>query len=158
MKILKIFGCIVGIVLIMYLAVDFYIVKVYKDPVVSSLPGYADKVFYEGSGTKGFTDYGKYFYEETVDLSHNEYFKKVKDSDIRDIEEYINAYMERVKNEYFYKDFDFSKKIIDENDYFFISNNENKESYKIHKNKLDAFDIYFFDTKTDTLYFMHSNI
>lgn len=158
MKILKIFGCIFGIVLIMYLAVDFYIVKVYKDPVVSSLPEYCDKVFYEGGGNKGFTDYGKYYYDNDIDFSGNLNFKKVTSEDIDTIEEYFEVYKKRAADEYFYKDIDFSLNVLGESDYFVLLNCENKDGYKSYKNKLDAFDLYIYDNESRILYFMHTNI
>ena len=62
------------------------------------------------------------------------------------------------KSEYFYNDYDFDVNLLDEEDYFFISNRENKESYKSYKTNYEAFDLYYFDTQSKTLYFLHSNI
>ncbi len=158
MKILKIIGCFVLIVVIFILAIDFYLIKLYKDPVLSTLPDYSDKVFYEGGSGRGFTDYGKYFYNEKIDFKDNKYFKRVTEEDILSLKEYEKVYREFANKEYFKEDYDFSVHLADTEDYIYIANKDNKESYGIYKNVLDAFDIYYFDVQSGILYFMHSNI
>ena len=158
MKILKIAGCFVLIIVIFILGIDFYLLKIYKDPVLSSIPDYYDKVFYEGGSGRGFTDYGKYYYKDEIDFKDNEYFKRLTEEDILSLKEYEEIYRQFAEKEYFKADYDFKMDLADTADYIYIANKDNKESYSVYKNVLDAFDIYFFDIQTKTLYFMHSNI
>ncbi len=158
MKILKIAGCFVLIVAIMILAIDFYLLKIYKDPVIATLPEYEDRIFFEGGNGSGFTDYGKYIYTDEIDFSVNPYFKRLTEADIEMLAEYEKAFSEFVQKEYFKEDYDFSMKLADTEDYLYIANKDNKEAYSVYKGVLDAFDIYFFDAQTKILYFMHSNI
>lgn len=158
MKILKIIGSVALIILLLIFAIDVYLIKIYKDPVISTLPEYKDKICFEGSTSKGFTDYSKYFYDEEIDFSSNGYFKKVEEKDIEIIKGYYEVYDEFAKKEYFYSDFSFNMDLVDTDDFYFIVNKLNKESYKSYKENYDAFDIYFFDVQSLTLHFMHSNI
>ena len=74
------------------------------------------------------------------------------------LKEYEEIYRRFAEKEYFKDDYDFNMDLADTADYIYIANKDNKESYSVYKNILDAFDIYFFDSQTKTLYFMHSNI
>lgn len=158
MKILKIAGCFVLIVVILILTIDFYLLKIYKDPVISTLPEYEDKIFFEGGSGSGFTDYGKYIYKNDVDFSKNPYFKRVTEDDIKILSEYEKIFASFLTKEYYKEDYDFSMSLADTQDYLYIANRENKEAYSVYKGNFDAFDIYFYDTQGRTLYFMHSNI
>jgi len=43
-------------------------------------------------------------------------------------------------------------------DYFYIENKDTCEKYKNYLDKYAAYNVYFFDAQTKTLYYIHSNI
>lgn len=136
------------------------------DEVINSLPEYESRIFYTEGVFQDYTDYGIYTYEN-IDESVFEksiFFEKVpEDKDIimaylDNYEDWIELYRSREEYCELSDKYDFDKGIIDESDYYYI-NSEGVDAMEGHLQlKFSSYNIYFFDTATNTLYYFHSNI
>ncbi len=130
-----------------------------ESPVLASLPAYKDKEGYTCGGFQDFTDYFKYYYDNSEKvgekLKNNIYFKPVSDNDIQEITDYFEnfeGWIEWVD----YKDkYDFDLKLVDENDFWYV---DSKYAYEGNDKKFYNYDLYFFDVQSMILYFIHNNI
>ena len=132
-----------------------------SNPVIASLPAFENSECYQGEGFQDYTDYCKYYFkdEDFVDkLEKNEYLKKVSISDTAEIKSYFENFEGWVQDEEYKDNYDFSAECIDTEDYFYIENKDTCEKYKDYPNKYSAYNVYFFDVQTQTLYYIHSNI
>lgn len=133
-----------------------------EDKVLNSLGKYKSHEFYTEGAFQDYTDYAKYYYD-SVDFTDNEYFSKIQQSDIDALNEHLddfelciethregNASREIVVN------YDFNRSIIDSGDYLYIDSQ--KHTFDDGVELLSSYDIYFFDTQTNTLYYFHNNI
>ena len=129
-----------------------------SDPVIDSLPAYESKVMYTSGGFQDYTDYGKYTFGQLEDavLGENPYLKKVTAEDLTILQAYLDDFEDWIETydpqEEIALHYDFDWTVIDETDYFYID--DDKES----KIEFASYNIYFFDTATNILYFFHNNI
>ncbi len=82
-------------------------------------------------------------------------------NDIVDINSYFDNFENWLKYVDYKDEYDFQRKSIDTEDYFYIENKEICEKHANYPDKFSAYsayNVYFFDTQTKTLYFIHSNI
>ena len=133
----------------------------YENEVLSSLGEYKDRVFYSEGAFQDFTDYGKYYYD-SVDFSDNEYFSKIQPDDLEDLNEHlddferwIETFREGDASREIVVNYDFDRSIIDSEDYFYL---ESEKSMFDGVLFLVNYDLYFFDSQTNTLYFFHNNV
>ncbi len=133
----------------------------YEDEVLSSLGEYKDHVFYSEGAFQDFTDYGKYYYD-SVDFSGNEYFSKIQPNDLEDLNEHlddferwIETFREGDASREIVVNYDFDRSIIDSEDYFYLESEEDMFDGVLF---LVNYDLYFFDSQTNTLYFFHNNV
>ncbi len=136
------------------------------DEVIESLPEYKSRVFYTEGVFQDYTDYGIYTYEN-IDESVFEksiYFKKVPE-DKSDLMSYLDNYeswIELSRSGEKYSElgnkYDFDRGIIDESDYYYIKSKEGQPIGNSVFQKFSSYNIYFFDTATNTLYYFHNNI
>ena len=120
---------------------------------MSGMPKYETKECYFGKGFQDYTDYCKYFYNEsTVNAfkTHLKY-KKVMSFDIEEVKSYFEDFEEWVKFEDYYEkyDFDYSTQ-VKEGDYYYIFE---KNGYAKYHN----YDVYYVDMNNCILYYIHSN-
>lgn len=111
-----------------------------------------------------FTDYGKYTYENP-DLENNEYFGQMTEEDVKELNEYIDNYEEWVDaiteeitgdmDREFAETYDFNRNIISTDDYCYIYDSVDYDDFY---EKFDSYDLYFYDTETEILYYFHNNI
>ena len=135
---------------------------VYENPVIASLPQADTSDCYYSDGFQDYTDYCKYYYvkQENIleEVKNSPYFKPVAHDNITELNGYFDnfeGWLEYVD----YKDkYDFQRNIIDTEDYFYIENKDTCEKYKDYPDKYSAYNVYFFDVQTKTLYYIHSNI
>ena len=106
-----------------------------------------------------YTDYGKYTYENP-NIENNEYLKQMTEEDIEELNSYLDNYDEWVAvfsdeisetNKEFVETYDFDRSIISTTDYCYIYSNPDYD-------KFASYDLYFYDTETDILYYFHNNI
>ena len=115
----------------------------------------------DGASFQDFTDYAKYYFD-SVDFSNNEYFTKIEQSDIDvlnehldDFESWIETYREGDASRDIVVNYDFDRSFIDGADYLYI--NSEKHTWDDGYTSLVNYDVYFFDTQTNTLYYFHNN-
>lgn len=107
-----------------------------------------------------FTDYGKYTYENP-DFENNEYLKQMTDENIEELNRYLDNYDEWVDiiteeitddmTREFAETYDFNREIISTEDYCYIYDNPDYPEFS-------SYDLYFYDTETEILYYFHNNI
>lgn len=155
-------GIIATVVMVVGLSIGFAITKALSNTVIGSLSVYSDKVSYVSDGYQDYSIYRKYIYKnpEKVKkkLKDNKFFMPVTNEDVAYIESYFDNFEEWIEGESFYAQYDFKKSCIDEGDYFYIENKDTYEKYANYENEYWAYNVYFFDVQTMTLYFIHNNI
>ncbi len=134
-----------------------------EDKVLNSLGKYKSREFYTEGAFQDYTDYAKYYYD-SVDLTDNEYFSKIEQSDIDvlnehldDFESFIETYRKRDATREIVVNYDFDRSVIDNEDYLYIES-ENYDPLDDGSIVFFSYDIYLFDTQTNTLYYFHNNI
>ena len=133
-----------------------------EDKVLNSLGEYKSKEFYTEGGFQDYTDYAKYYYDQ-VDFTDNEYFSIIEQSDIDVLNEHLDDF-ESCIEAHGYNDasseivvnYDFDRSLIDSEDYLYIDSE--KHTWDDGYTSLVNYDVYFFDTQTNTLYYFHNNI
>jgi hypothetical protein len=133
-----------------------------KDKVLNSLGEYTSHEFFTKGLFQDYTDYTKYYYD-SVDFTANEYFSKIGQSDIDvlnehldDFESWIETYREGDATREIVVNYDFDRSLIDSEDYLYIDSE--KHTWDDGYTSLVNYDVYFFDTQTNTLYYFHNNI
>lgn len=135
----------------------------YQNPVIGSLPSAGQGKTYTCGEFQDYTDYGKYrYYGITEDiLQKNPYFQPVTAGDIPVLNDYLENFEGWVELAADCEDcelaemYDFSPEILREGDYFCIINEHKAEDWPW---KYSNYDIYYFSTGTQTLYYFHNNI
>ena len=133
-----------------------------ENKVLNSLGEYKSHEFYTEGAFQDFTDYAKYYYDH-VDFADNEYFCKIGQADIDvlnehldDFESWIKTYREGDASREIVVNYDFDRSLIDCEDYLYIDSE--KHTWDDGYTSLVNYDVYFFDTQTNTLYYFHKNI
>ena len=134
-----------------------------EDKVLNSLGKYKSREFYTEGEFQDFTDYAKYYYD-SADFTDNKYFSKIQQSDINalnehldDFESWISTYRENDITCEIAVHYDFDRYLIDDEDYLYIYS-EQGDPWEDGNIVLYNYDIYFFDTQSNTLYYFHNNI
>ena len=133
-----------------------------EDKVLNSLGEYKSKEIYTEGAFQDYTDYAKYYYN-SVDFTDNEYFSKIGQADIDVLNEHLDDF-ESCIEAHGYNDasseivvnYDFDRSLIDSEDYLYIDSE--KHTWNDGYTSLVNYDVYFFDTQTNTLYYFHNNI
>lgn len=148
-------GALIGVLI---LCIIFSILS--TDRIIAELPKAKSSERYYSDGFQDYTNYCKYYYTDkalnALDKSSN--FIKVSEKDIADIRSYFENFEGWVKFVEYKDNYDFDKSIISSGDYFYIQNKDTYKKYEHYKSKYDAYNVYFFDTETLTLYYIHNNI
>lgn len=133
-----------------------------EDKVLNSLGEYTSCEFYTEGGFQDYTDYGKYTYV-SVDFSQNPYFQKIQPADFEvidrhldDFEDWIETFRRSGPDQELVVHYDFDRSMIDCDDYLYIESEEH--TWDSGTKALIRYDIYFFDTQSNTLFFFHNNI
>lgn len=128
---------------------------------MSGMPQYKTRECYYSEGFQDYTDYCKYFYDETSirEFETHKKFKQVMDSDVQNIKNYFENFDEWVKNQSYYEKYDFDYQLqIKEGDYFYILTKEGTKTGDVVYGKFDSYDVYYVDMQKCILYYVHSNI
>ena len=140
-----------------------YIYNSFRDEVIVSVGNPVYKEFYTSGGFQDYTDFGIYKFKN-VDLSSNKYLAPVTKKDkyellsyISEFEDCVEAIKRNTPENELVVNYDFDESCISEYDYLYIyDKSDYEETYKEHK--YAYFNVYFFDSETQTLYFFHNNI
>ena len=129
--------------------------KNFENSVIASLPEYENSECYYSEGFQDFTNYFKYYFtkDDIEKIKDNNYLKPVTEDSIAELNGYFDNFESWIAFVDYKEKYDFKRDIIDTDDYFYIENDETTEEQKYWD-----YNIYFFDTQTQVLYFMHSNI
>lgn len=133
-----------------------------EDPVIASLGEYKNRVFYSSGGFQDYTDYAKYYYTSS-EVVESKYFKKIQNTDFDTINKHLDdfeGWIETIRNSEASNEvvlnYDFDREIIDIEDYIYIDSEEH--TWSDGHTSLVNYNIYFFDTQTQVLYYFHNNI
>lgn len=128
-----------------------------KDRMI--LDGYnKSEEYWDKSGFQDYTDYCKYYYNDSNLFKENSYYKLVKQTDIEELRGYFNNFYEWMKTSNRLNEYDFLNDYISEGDYFYIKTKEGEKIGNSYYGKYDNYTIYFFDTDQNILYYIHSNM
>ena len=150
-------------VLVLILAISLSACPAPENKVLNSLGKYKSHEFYTEGAFQDYTDYAKYYFE-SADITDNEYFSKIQQSDIDtlnehldDFESWIKTYREGDASREIVVNYDFNRSLIDNEDYLYIES-EQFDPWNDGNMVFESYDIYFFDIQTNTLYYFHNNI
>ena len=128
-----------------------------QDQVLHSLGKYESKHLWTHGKFQDYTDFGIYTFSE-ADLNGNEYFSVVTEKDVETIsavidnfENWIEAFQKSDPNNDLVLNYSFDRSIVNAEDYFYFYEKENGPEY-------GCYDLWLFDTQTNTLYYFHNNI
>ena len=124
------------------------------------LKGYIGKEeYFDENGFQDYTDYCKYYYEESNNLfPKSDIYSEVKKEDIENIRSYFinfKSWMDSADRD---DEYDFDDSCISEWDYFYIQTKEGNPIGDSTYEKFDNYSMYFYDTESATLFYIHSNI
>lgn len=153
---------IMATVCLLILVLSFVSCAAPEDIVIASLGEYEKHVFFTSGGFQDYTDYAKYYFTATI-TTGNKYLKKIQETDfslinthLDDFEGWIEAIKNSEPSNEVVVNYDFDRKIIDAEDYFYIESEEH--TWDDGHTSLVNYNIYFFDTQTQVLYYFHNNI
>ena len=155
-----------ALLFVLIICISISACKAPEDKILMSLGEYNSNVYYTQGEFQDFTDYAKYYYD-SVDLTGNEYFNKIQKSDatkinehLDDFESWIETYRETDSSREIVMNYDFDRTIIDSEDYFYIDSEKLTTTWDdgTTTTTLANYDVYFFDTQTQILYYFHNNI
>ena len=133
-----------------------------KNEVLQSLGDYDDHVSYTYGAFQDYTDYAKYYFTE-ASVEDNDYFKPITETSFTEFEEllddyesFVEAHRENDPEHELVVHYDFDRTIIDFEDYLYIFSEST--TWSDGYSTITNYDIYFFDTQSQVLYFFHNNI
>ena len=148
---------VLALVLLFFLSISACSSISRQDEVLASVGRYENKQFWTHGGFQDYTDFGVYTFS-AVKLNDNEYFSTVAEDDIETIgafvdnfENWVDAIKRNAPYDELVLNYSFDCSIIDTDDYFYIYEKENYPKY-------GCYDLWFFDTQTNNLYYFHNNI
>ncbi len=126
-----------------------------QEEVFLSLGKYEIVEYCSEGSWQDFTKYYELTYEKS-NIENNKYLKQMTNTDIEEFNLYLDNFEEWVAlvtdetyggNKQFLETYDFDREIISTKDYCFINVYGEPDSY----------DLYFYDTETEILYYFHNN-
>ena len=149
-------------VILLILAISLSACTAPENKVLNSLGEYKSHEFYTEGAFQDYTDYAKYYYDQ-VDFADNEYFYKIGQADIDALNEHLDDFESLIKtlrendaSREIVVNYDFVRSLIDCEDYLYIESE--KHTWDDGYTSLVNYDVYFFDTQTNTLFYFHNNI
>jgi len=153
---------IIAVISLCIFVLSFAACTVPEDKVVASLGKYENREFFTSGGFQDYTDYAKYHYT-SIQIAENKYLKEIQETDLTEIntllddfEGWIETHKRSDTSSELVVNYDFDRKIIDTEDYFYIDSEEH--TWSDGHTSLERYNIYLFDTQTQVLYYFHNNI
>ncbi|MDO4544073.1 MAG: hypothetical protein Q4C01_05910 [Clostridia bacterium] len=142
----RVFLCVMAALAVSFAACDVLFIN------ASSVPkGYLySEEHWDPSGFQDYTDYCKYIYASKEEITKNDGYTEVGEADIESIKGYFDNFGDWMKASDRLDEYDFDSGCINAGDYVKIVD----KSLQLY----DNYTVYFFDTDTLTLYYIHSNI
>ena len=110
------------------------------------------------NGFQDYTDFCVYYYASPDAVSSNPLYRKVADSDTEELRGYFSDFEGFMKAEGRSEEYGFDLSCISAGDYCCIETKEGKPIGGAVYGKYDHYTVYFFDTETCTLYYIHNSI
>ena len=154
--------CVTGLILMLGL-LSFIIIwgdsdaeKVMLDKPPS---GYTEKEeHYDPNGFQDYTDYCKYQYASVDPFRNDERYHAVTAEETKAIIGYFSNFERWMRSADRYDEYDFDWRCVNEGDYVFIMSKEGRPIGQSYYGKYDNYTVYFFDTESMILYYIHNNI
>ena len=132
-------------------------VQTRQDKVLASVGKYESKQLWTHGEFQDYTDFGVYTFS-SAKLKDNAYFSVVTEDGIEticafvdDFEKWIDAFKDNDPDDALVSNYSFDRSVIDTGDYFYIYQGDSDSEYA-------CYDLWIFDTQTNTLYYFHNNI
>ncbi len=121
--------------------------------------GYTEcKEYYDESGFQDYTDFCIYKYDSADSFIANKAYSKIGELDIENVKGYFEHFERIMKLENRMDEYTFDIASVSFGDYVRIETKEGKPIGESRYGKYDDYNVYFFDTDTKTLYYIHTNI
>ncbi len=124
--------------------------------------GYSEKYeYFDPDGFQDFTDYCKYLYpKDAVDtFKKSTLYREMSQEDVSRIAGYFDDFTGWAKAaEHLQGKYDFVVSLISAGDYYFIQTKEGTQIGDSVYGTYDDYSVYFYDTETSTLFYIHNNI
>ncbi len=128
-----------------------------QEQVLSSLGRWDEKKFYTSGGFQDFTDFGTYTFSD-ADPAKSPYFALLTEGDaetlsafLDNFEDWIDSIRRSEPQNEVVVHYAFDRGLMDTQDYFYIYEDPDYPKY-------GCYDVWFFDSQTNVLYYFHSNI
>ena len=133
-----------------------------EDKVIASLGEYKNREFFTSGGFQDYTDHAKYYYD-SANIAENSYLRKIQETDLAAINTHLDdfeGWIEAIRNSdpssEVVLNYDFDRSIVDTEDHFYIDSETH--TWSDGDTSLVRYDIYFFDSQTQVLYYFHNNM
>ena len=121
--------------------------------------GYTEKEeHYDPNGFQDYTDYCKYRYASADPFRNDERYHAVTAEETKAIIGYFSDFEGWMRSADRYDEYDFDWRCVNEGDYVFIMSKEGRPIGQSYYGKYDNYTVYFFDTESMILYYIHNNI
>ena len=108
--------------------------------------------------TQDTTDYCKYYYADKTPFENHSSFRVIGEQDIDDVRGYFSYFAGWMEACDRLEEYDFDPARITPGDYVQIVTKEGTHIGDSVYGKYDNYKVYFFDTETCILYYIHSNV
>ena len=130
-----------------------------QNKVLRSVGACESEQFWTHGTFQDYTDFGVYTFSSDADLSRNRYFAAVTEEDVETIELFLSDFemmVDSIKEndpaDELAVNYTFDHGMIDTEDFFYIYDDDR------YPMEFMCYDVWFFDTQTNTLYYFHDNI
>jgi sRNA-binding regulator protein Hfq len=113
---------------------------------------------FDPAPTQDHVDYCKYFYNNSDLFKNNEDYETVSESDVDIVRCYFENFAGYMNAGGRLGEYDFDDSCVSEGDYVHIYTKEGEKIGTGEYNKYDHYTVYFFDTDSNVLYYIHANI
>ena len=134
----------------------------YTDEVISSVGVAISEDYHQYGWWQDYTIYAKYTFENP-NFENNEYLEQMNEENVEKLKYYLACYedwldviSDDLKDRDLVKNYDFDKDIISIDDYCYIYDYTLVDpNFEL---KPESYNLYFYDTETEILYYFHNNI
>lgn len=114
--------------------------------------------FFDPHPTQDSTDYCKYYYADKTPFENHSSFRVIAEADVNDVRGYFSDFARWMEACDRLEEYDFDPGRITPGDYVRIVTKEGTPIGDSVYGKYDNYKVYFFDTETCILYYIHSNV
>lgn len=113
---------------------------------------------WDKEGFQDYTDFCVFRYDSLRSFEAMTDYAEITDADIEKIAGYFSNFRMWMETENRINEYSFDESCISEGDYCFIKTKEGQRIGSSTYGKYDFYSVYFFDTESLTLYYIHTNI